>query len=152
MNGSKVPHSLRLSIFFLRLTLGLNFFYLGLSSLFDNVLGRQLRTRSLANLYDWLFAVPSANPAHVFFEWAFLILGACLILGIFTRVLSIAGIALMLVSFIPGIQSGAIVITQFVNDEVIVIACFLVLIFSDAGAYFGLDKFMHIHFSSKHKK
>ncbi len=152
INGSKTPHSLRLVIFFLRLALGLNFFYLGFTSIFNTALEKQLRTRSLANLYDWLNGLAGVSSSHVFFEWAFLIVGACLILGLLTRFISIAGIALVLMSLLPGLSSSALTTSDFVNDGVIVIFCLLVIVFSDAGAYLGLDKFMHIHLSSRHKK
>lgn len=155
-NGSKLPHSLRLAIFFLRLTIGLNFFYLGFAMLFNNALGRALGSRSLTSIYQWLSVVApgtaTADQLQIFFQWAFLIIGACLIVGLFVRITSIIGIGLTLVGYLPTINLGTLGASQFINDEIIVIACLLVLAVANAGTYLGIDNFMHIHFGSKHKK
>jgi len=142
-NGSKLPHSLRLVIFLLRIALGADFFYLGFTALFNPALGRELRAESLTSLYAWLASAATAGSLHLLFEWAFLIVGACLVIGLFTRLVSVAGIALVLASFLPGILS-ALTVYQFVSNEVIIVICLLVLIFSGAGNYIGLDRFIHI--------
>ena len=146
---SKIPHSLRIVIFLLRLTLGMSFFYLGFTELFDPSLGRQLHGRSLVELYSWVAATPSLDWIHTVSPWAFLIIGACLVLGLATRLSSIVGIVLTLLSYLPSISYTAITVQQFINDEVIIVICLLILIFSNAGAYLGLDKFIHISFSHK---
>ncbi len=150
-NSSRTPHSLRFIIFLLRLALGLNFFYLGFSTLFNAPLGRQLRERSLSGFYSWLSAPASAGLFHLFFEWAFLVIGGCLLLGLFTRFISVAGIILTLVSYLPNFNYAALNVSQFINDKVLIIICLLILLFANAGTYLGIDKFIHIHFSSQHK-
>ena len=152
MNGSKLPHSLRLIIFLLRLALGLNFFYLGFSALFNASLGRELKERSLSSLYGWLNDSASANSFHTVFAWIFLVIGACLIVGLVTRFMSVAGIVLTLMSFLPSISYATLTASQFINDEVLIVICLLIVIFSGAGTYLGIDKFIHIHLSSKHNK
>jgi uncharacterized membrane protein YphA (DoxX/SURF4 family) len=154
-NGSKLPHPLRLAIFFLRLTLGLNFLYLGFSTLFNRSLGRELGTRSLTSLYQWFGAASPAtttSQVQTFFQWAFLIVGACLIIGLTTRFVSVIGIGLTLAGFLPTVNFSTFGTSQFINDEIIVVVCLLVLAVSNAGTYLGIDSFMHIHFSPKHKK
>ena len=147
---SKVPHSLRIIILFLRVALGLSFFYLGFTELFDLTLVRQLDGHSFPELYSWLSATPSVDWIHAFAPWAFLIIGVCLVLGLATRLAAIVAIILTLLSYLPSISYTAITVQQFINDEVIIVICLLVLIFSNAGAYLGLDKFIHISF--KHKE
>jgi len=147
---SKVPHSLRIVIFFLRLTLGLSFFYLGFTKLFDPALGKQLHNHSLIQLYSWMSTTPSLDWVHTFSPWAFMIIGVCLALGLATRLAAIVGMVLTLLSYLPSISYTAITLQQFINDEVIIVICLLILIFSNAGAYIGLDKFIHISF--KHKQ
>jgi uncharacterized membrane protein YphA (DoxX/SURF4 family) len=148
--SSKVPHSLRIVILFLRLALGLSFFYLGFTELFDRALVRQLDGHSLPELYSWIAGTPSLDWIHVFAPWAFMIIGACLVLGLATRLAAIVAIVLTLLSYLPSISYTAITVQQFINDEVIIVICLLVLIFSNAGTYLGLDKFLHISF--KHKE
>jgi len=155
-NGSKIPHTLRLAIFVLRVTIGLNFFYLGFGMLFNNSLGRELGARSLTSLYQWLSvttpSVASINQLQIFFQWAFFVIGAFLIIGLFIRITSILGIALTLAGYLPTMNFASIGASQFINDEIIVIACLLVLAVANAGTYLGADSFIHIHLGPKHGK
>jgi uncharacterized membrane protein YphA (DoxX/SURF4 family) len=144
----KLPHSLRVIIFLLRLALGLNFFYLGFSVLFNPGLGKEVRAHSWSDLYTWL-SVTGGGWVHPFAQWAFLIIGACLILGLLTRVMSVAGIVLVLFSYLPTVSYSAISVSQFISDEVIVVICLLIIIFSSAGTYLGLDNFIHFHAPKK---
>ena len=149
----KLPHSLRVIIFLLRVALGLNFFYLGFSALFNPALGKTVSARSFGNLYAWL-ATPAAvagqgNWVQPVAQWAFLIIGICLMLGLLTRLASIAGVVFVLLSYRPTVSFAAFNVAQFINDEVIVVICLLILIFSNAGAYLGLDTFIHFHRPTK---
>ena len=149
----KLPHSLRVIIFLLRVALGLNFFYLGFSALFNPTLGRTVSAQSFGNLYSWL-ATPAAvaglgNWVQPVAQWAFLIIGICLILGLLTRLASIAGIILALLSYLPTVSFAAFNVAQFINDEVIVVICLLIIIFSNAGDVSRLDTFIHFHAPAK---
>src|SRR5271154_4416120 len=103
----KLPHSLRIVILLLRITLGLDFFYLGWSTLFNTTLGATLRERSLGDLYAWVGSSVSQGSLQIFFEWAFLVIGACLVVGLVTRFAAIAGIALTLASYLPSVTTAA---------------------------------------------
>lgn len=156
MNDSKLPHSLRLVIFFLRLAVGLDLFYLGFSALFNATLVGELGSRSLPDLYTWLNFSSAANGSgpslQLFFQWAFLVIGACLVIGLLTRPMAIVAVAITLWSYLPVIGRSTLTASQFVNDEILVVVCLLVLIFSNAGTYLGVDRFIHIHLFSQHKK
>lgn len=151
MADARLPHSLRLSIFVLRLALGLNFFYVGWSAVFNPPLGRELGSRSLSDLYAWTGTAFAGTPLHSVFGWAFLSIGALLIVGLFTRLASIIGIAVTLASYAPGITIFPFDIAQFANDAVLATAAFLVLIFANAGSYIGFDSFFHLHIGKRHK-
>jgi len=138
-NGSRIPHSLRIVILLLRLAVGLDFFYLGFTALFA--------PSSAPALYPWL----AASPFKVYFAWIFLVVGACLVLGLLARFAAVVGIAATLVGYWPTLASIPLGIERFATIEPLVAIALLVLIFSDAGTYLGLDKFLHIHFSSAHK-
>jgi thiosulfate dehydrogenase [quinone] large subunit len=149
----KLPHSLRVIILLLRVALGLDFFYLGFSALFNPTLGKTVSARSFGNLYSWL-ATPAAVAGQSSWvqpvaQWAFLIIGICLILGLLTRLASIAGIILALLSYLPTVSFAAFNVAQFINDEVIVVICLLILLFANAGNYLGLDTFIHFHAPKK---
>lgn len=145
-----LPHSLRLSILFLRIALGLNFIYLGWTALFDHPLATGLSGHSLNSLYGWLSSPSSLTWLPMAAAWAFLVIGACLVLGLFTRLASLIGIILVLASYLPTISFAQFNIAQLVNDELIVFFCLLVLIFGKAGTYIGIDKFLR--WSKRHKE
>ena len=113
--SSKLPHSLRIVILLLRLAIGLSFFY--------------------AIAYDMI-----KTPE----QWAFFIIGAFLVLGLLTRIVSIIAIVLLALTFWPSLNFPNVNVTHFVNNQVILMICLLVLIFSNAGKYIGLDAFIHI--------
>jgi thiosulfate dehydrogenase [quinone] large subunit len=150
----KLPHSLRVIILFLRLALGLNFFYLGFSALFSPTLAKTVRAHSFSDLYSWLAANPMATGGTADWlqpvaQWAFLIIGVCLVLGLLTRIASILGIALTLLSYLPTVTFAAFNVAQFISAEVIVVICLLIIIVSGAGKYIGLDNFIHFHSPKK---
>src|SRR4051812_32851280 len=115
LNGTKIPHTLRLIIFFLRLAIGLDFFYLGFTSIFNTPLAQRLSSRSLSILYQWLASTANTGSFATFLEWAFLFIGICLVLGFATRFASIAGVVLVLMGFIPNINSPIFNASQYAN-------------------------------------
>jgi uncharacterized membrane protein YphA (DoxX/SURF4 family) len=133
-------HSLRLSLFLLRLAVGLSFFYLGWAALFNRPLAATLGTRSLSGLSSWL-AMPSpiASIPSSAFAWLFFVIGILIIIGLFTRLASFIAIVIVLASLLPAINFTAFNPTQLVNDEVIILFSLFVLIFGKAGHYLGVD-------------
>lgn len=149
-NDGHIPHSLRLSIFFLRIALGLNFVYLGWTALFDHVLEFNLRGHALNSLYGWLSGPSSISWLPQVAAWAFLIVGICLIIGLFTRIAALVAIIIVLASYLPTISFASFNVAQLINDELIIFFCLLVLVFGKAGQYLGVDKFLR--WSKRHKE
>ena len=150
MNRHPIPHTLRIIIFFLRLALGLNFLYLGIATIFDATVIKSLHGQSFTGLYTWLSTAAATSSWHLFFAWAFLIIGGCLILGLATRLVAIGGIILVVMSYIPAF-STAEALYALANIDVMTVLCLLLILFSNAGAYLGLDMFIHIHLPAKAK-
>lgn len=146
---SKLPHSLRSAIFLLRLAIGLNFFYFGFAVLFNPALGKGVRAQSFNNLYSWLSAPAAGGWVQPFAQWAFLVIGACLILGLAVRLTSAIGAVVTLLSFLPNVSYTALNVAQFINDEVILILCLLILFLANAGTYIGIDSVIHVSFRKK---
>jgi uncharacterized membrane protein YphA (DoxX/SURF4 family) len=148
--GTRLPHTLRFIIFLLRLVLGINFFYIGWGALFDHALGNALQARSFGDLYTWLTASTAAStgtgavPLQTFFAWGFLIIGICLVIGLFTRIMSILGIVLTLFSFVPTFNYSPLTAFEFANGEIVLMLCLLILIFANAGRYLGFDVFIRL--------
>ena len=156
-NGTKIPATLRFIIFLLRLVLGINFFYLGWGALFDHALGDQIQARSFGDLYAWLtanVAVNAGGPSSLqtFFAWAFLIIGICLVAGLFMRLMALAGIVLTLASFLPTFSYSPLSAFEFANGEIVLMLSLLILIFANAGEYFGADQFLHFRLSGLRKE
>ncbi len=148
-NPSKISHPLRSAIFLLRLAIGLNFFYFGFAVLFNPALGKGVRAQSFNNLYAWLSAPAAGGWVQPFAQWAFLVIGACLILGLAVRLVSAIGIGITLLSFLPSVSYTALNLMQFINGEVILILCLVVLFLANAGTYLGFDNIVHVSFRKK---
>ena len=142
-NGIRLPHALRLIIFFLRIALGFNFLFLGLGKVFGSGIPRQYATgKALSDLSTWLATASSAaTPLGVAFTWMCIIIGICLIVGFLARLAAIGGIALLLASVFPG-MTGFLEAQRFVSEGVIATLCLLILIITNAGSYLGLDHFV----------
>ncbi len=153
MNGTKLPHALRIPILLLRLILGLNLFYIGWSALFNQPLAKELRARSMGDLYAWIGSATGGLPwLHVIAPWALMIIGACILLGFLTRIASGLGIFLLLFTSFPGLASLSINVYQFVNDAALAAVCLLILFTTNAGKYVGIDAFFHVKFTPKNKE
>lgn len=124
LGDSRIPHHLRLTIFFLRLAVGVDFFAAGWNILFGHLL-------------------PTDLTSHVvWIEWALLVIGALLFVGLATRFVSIVAIAIVLANYWPTTATHI--------EMIIVIICLAILCLAKAGSYLGLDAFFH--FSLRHKK
>ncbi len=150
MQASRIPHTLKLTILLLRLALGLNFFYFGASTLFS-AFGKS-PVPPLISFSATVSAPFSASLPAAFWPWVSLIIGACLVFGFFTRVASIAGIVLILLSYNPFAGGTPFSLWHLANTGTLVVLCFLILLFSNAGEYFGLDRFIHLRVSKNKEK
>ncbi|HUZ92841.1 MAG TPA: hypothetical protein VNG29_02460 [Candidatus Paceibacterota bacterium] len=146
---NRLPHHLRLIISLLRIVLGLNFFYLGFTTLFNQPLGGELRTRSIGPLYYWLTGAGSGWFMAAL-PWLFMAIGACLIVGFATRLVSAIGIGIIIASYSANINVANFSVSQLVNDDLTIALCLVILFFTRAGEYLGIDKFIHL--SLRHKQ
>lgn len=132
------------SLFLLRIALGWLFLYAGLTKVFDpafSAAGYLAGAKTFHGLYVW-FASPSVLPLTNFLnEWGLTLLGVSLILGIFVRLSSILGAALMLLYYFPILQFPMIAPHSFLVDEHIIYALVLVYFAAvRAGRMTGLEK------------
>ena len=98
---------------------------------------------SLANSPDML-----AN-ANLITMWGLAIVGACLILGLFTRLASLAGIAFVLMFYLaapPWIGYFYAIPTEgsylIVNKNLVEVAALAVIFFTGSGRFAGLDRIL----------
>src|SRR3989338_9860629 len=92
----------KLSVFFLRITLGWMFFYAGITKILDSnwsAAGYLEASKTFPDFYQWLLQ-PGILPFVNFInEWGLTLLGISLILGLFVRLNSILGSILMLMYY-----------------------------------------------------
>lgn len=146
----KASHPLRLTLFFLRLAVGLNFFYLGFGTLFDKALLNSLTGSPLGGLYSWLSSSSAIPWGHPVAPLIFIAIGTCLILGLAARIVSLLGILMIIWEYFPMINFSHASALVALNDQFIMLLCLLVLFFGKAGSYLGMDRFFH--FSVRGKK
>ncbi len=138
----RAPHTLRFVTFVLRVALGVYLFYFGLNH--PSLLLEKLRENALTSgLYASLSAPHNISGSTIASQWIFFVIGVCLAVGLMTRIASWAGIVIMGLIYASNINLSHISVPQLVNEELIVILSLLVIIFSKAGRYLGLDKVMH---------
>ena len=139
----------------LRVLIGWHFFYEGLSKLtapsFTAAGYLKQAKGPLAGAFHSLAARPDllAN-ADLITMWGLTIVGACLILGLFTRLVSLAGMAFVLMFYLaapPWIgyfyaipSEGSYLI---VNKNLIEVAALAVIFFTGSGRFAGLDRILH---------
>lgn len=142
-------HSLRFVAFLLRVALGVYVFFLGFNA--TGLLLDKLHQGALTKaLYAWLTAPSNMGWSTLVSQWAFFVIGVCLVVGFATRLMSLLGILLMGLIYTANIDLPITGVSPLINEQLIIVICFLILIVSKAGKYIGLDKFMH--FSLRGKK
>ncbi|MFH0890874.1 MAG: DoxX family protein [Candidatus Liptonbacteria bacterium] len=147
LNGQRLPHSVRLVVFFLRLIVGLSLFYAGFSKIFG---GSVVRAPSRESSYLWTSGLENIGSMEMFAQWGLLIIGICLAIGLLTRLSSIVGIFILGFMYVNSLSLPIPKLQQLDNPQLIAILCLFLFIFSQAGNYLGVDKF--IHFSLRHDR
>ena len=133
----------KLSLFFLRISLGWLMFYAGIVKVLNpewSAAGYLKSAKTFVGFYQWL-ASPGVLPIINFLnEWGLTILGVSLILGIGVRLSSILGTALMLLYYFPVLDFSYPNPHSYLVDEHIIYALVLLLFASfRAGRIWGLE-------------
>lgn len=131
------------ALFLLRIALGWLFFYAGITKVLNpewSAAGYLKGAKTFIGFYHQ-FMQPDVLPVVNFLnEWGLLALGIALLLGIFVRLASILGVALMLLYYFPVLTFPYIGRNAFLVDEHIVYAlALLVLAACRAGRAWGLE-------------
>ena len=136
----------KVSLFFLRVSIGWLMFYAGITKIINpewSAEGYLRGAKTFAGFYTWL-ADSSLLPFINFInEWGLILLGVSLILGVFVRLSSIGGIALMLLYYFPVLEFPYIPGAHaFFVDEHIIYAAILFFFATSStrpGRVWGLE-------------
>ncbi|MEK7124788.1 MAG: DoxX family protein [Patescibacteria group bacterium] len=137
--------SLRYALGALRIGLGVYFLYAGVSKIMDpswSAAGYLNAAKTFPGLFQW-FALP-ANIGWVNFlnEWGLTLIGVALVTGIAVRWTSKAAIALMVLYYLPILDFPYVGERAWlVDDHIIFIAAFLVLLFFQGEQSWSLERF-----------
>lgn len=157
ISGNKI---VQLSLAFLRILIGWHFLYEGLIKLFDpGWTSRPFLEGSRWIFGDFLRWLASGQAGiHIIDflnEWGLTLIGLALILGIFTRLASWAGVVLLSMYYLAyppfgGLNYGAVAEGSYliVNRNLIELAALMLLAFTRSGEFFGIDLLIKRHKSS----
>jgi len=134
----------KVSLFLLRVGIGWLMFYAGVTKIFDpewSAAGYLKGAKTFAGFYNLLLQ-PNILPIINFVnEWGLTLLGISLILGIFVRLSSFLGAALMLLYYLPILDFPYPNPHSFLVDEHIIYALALILLAAlRAGRIWGLEQ------------
>lgn len=134
----------KISLFALRLSIGWVMFYAGFIKIIDpswTAAGYLSNAKTFTAFYQFLLS-PSLLPIiNIVNEWALLLLGISLILGLAVRLSGVLGAALMFLYYFPVLSFPTIAPYSFIIDDHIIYALVLLyLAFARAGRIWGLEK------------
>ena len=152
MESTTFSRAPMIAITVLRVLVGWHFLYEGLSKLtapaFTAAGYLKQAKGPLAGTFHSLAASPDmlAN-ANLITMWGLTLVGVLLILGLFTRLASLAGIAFVLMFYLaapPWIGYFYAIPTEgsylIVNKNLVEVAALAVIFFTGSGLYYGLDR------------
>jgi len=129
--------------------LGVLFLYAGMKQVLNpnwSAAGYLNSAKTFPELYHWLASAVNIDWINFVNEWGLTLLGVALILGLFVRWASLGGIFLMGLYYFVILQFPYVGANSFLVDEhIIFISVFLVLITSNAGTLWGLDFLLQKH-------
>src|SRR3989344_3120408 len=135
----------KISLFFLRITMGWMFFWAGITKVLADpswsAAGYLKGAKMFTGFYNFL-STPGMLPITDFVnEWGLTLLGVSLIFGLGVRVSSILGAALMLLYYFPILDFPYPNAHSYIVDEhIIYIAALLLLAAMKAGRAWGLKR------------
>lgn len=128
---------------FLRISLGILFFYAGITKVIDPSWSAEgyLRSAKTFSEFYLFLASPGILPITNFLNaWGLTLLGTALLIGVFVRLSSWLGALLMLLYYFPVLNFPFVGEHGFLVDEHIVYIFALLLLGSlKAGRYWGLE-------------
>lgn len=133
-----------LVLLLLRLTFGSFFLYAGLSKIMDpewTAFGLLTHSQTFDSVYQWFGSPENIGWVNYLNEWGQVLIGVALITGTLTAAASYFGIAMMVLYYFPSLdfpyagEHGFIV-----DDHILYIVMFIVIIRFKAGMSYGLDQ------------
>ena len=136
-----------MAVFLSRVGLGILFFYAGITKVInpDWSAGGYLNSaKTFPGLYQWFASAGNIGWINFVNEWGLTLVGLALITGLLVRWASLGGILLMILYYLPILQFPIVGEHSYIVDEhIMYITVFLILISSNAGTFWGLDSWLY---------
>lgn len=151
----KLSRSAMVAITVLRVVVGWHFLYEGISKVTSaswSAAGYMKVSRGpFAGLFHWIASQPQMlDRANLITMYGLTIVGALLILGLFTRLAAVAGIGFILLFYLcnpPFVGYFYSIPTEgsylIVNKNVVELCALTVVLLTRSGLYAGLDRILH---------
>jgi thiosulfate dehydrogenase [quinone] large subunit len=161
MDDGTLSRSPMIAITLLRVFVGWHFLYEGLTKLTSatwSAAGYMRASRGpFAGLFKWIASQPQMlDNANLITMYGLAIVGVLLMLGLFTRLASIAGIGFILLFYLcnpPFIGYFYTIPTEgsylIVNKNLVELAALFVILVTRSGLFAGLDRFLHLLFARR---
>lgn len=135
--------SQKTAVSLLRIAIGSLFLYAGIAKLIDpewTSAGYLAGAQTWARFYGWLALPQNIVWVDTLNEWGLFLVGVTLILGIGTRIAAAIGMLIMALYYVPSLNFPYAGEHAYIIDEhIIYIAVFIVLIVCKAGMHWGID-------------
>jgi thiosulfate dehydrogenase [quinone] large subunit len=161
MEDGRLSRRALVAITVLRVVVGWHFLYEGVAKLTSpswSAAGYLKQARGpFANLFKWLASQPNllAN-ADLITMWGLTLVGALLVLGLFTRLASLAGIGFILLFYLcnpPLVGYFYSIPTEgsylIVNKNLVELCALGVILATGSGRFAGIDRILHLLFARR---
>ncbi|MDO8424559.1 MAG: DoxX family membrane protein [bacterium] len=135
----------KISIFLLRISLGFMLVASAVSKIANQgwtAEGYIGKAKTFSGFYHWLSLPSNVGWVNFLNEWGMLLIGLGLVFGVATRLASFFGILLMALYYFPILQFPYADKSLIVDQHIIFMLVFFLLIGFDAGRIWGLDSFL----------
>ena len=163
MDDGKLSRWPMIAITLLRVFVGWHFLYEGLTKLTSaswSAAGYMKASRGpFAAFFKWIASQPHLlDNANLITMYGLTIVGVLLILGLFTRLASVAGIGFILLFYLcnpPFVGYFYSIPTEgsylIVNKNLVEVCALAVIYFTGSGRFAGLDRLVHLFFAKQNR-
>jgi thiosulfate dehydrogenase [quinone] large subunit len=161
MDNGKLSRWPMIAITLLRVFVGWHFLYEGLTKVTSttwSAAGYMKASRGpLSDFFKWIASQPHLlDNANLITMYGLTIVGVLLILGLFTRLASLAGIGFILLFYLcnpPFVGYFYTIPTEgsylIVNKNMVELAALVVILVTGSGRFAGLDRVLHLLFARR---
>jgi thiosulfate dehydrogenase [quinone] large subunit len=129
--------SFHISFILLRLVTGGVFLEAGLHKIIEGFSAAGYLANGTGPFASWFASmVPAADVLSVLVIVSETLIGIALIFGVFVRLASLSGAVMMLLYYLPYLPPA----NSWIDEHIILIFVFVVIIFSGSGYFFGIDR------------